>query len=1252
MMSSEEDTECFGLYGDKLLKKTKRTRQRVDAGEPRNSYSSIPNFSSRPSFISGGLYGAIFSQQGPNQQASSPPQQHQHFSGLFSNSNGPPPGVVSQSAVLGANPQTGVNVCNNFAPSKMLNELLGRQMKAADAASSADINMIGSAMDSSVNNSSGDSSKPMLNGVSGNLNNNTFETSATMLRNTESDSNHLHQPLVDNAHMLRDILQGRKKELLALEQELRAVSGGNGGGDSCPNNNNNEIKVEQQQVEGATGGGSTPNSPHQTQQSVGQQQEIHDASEQEEEEEEGEEMDGDEPDSDASESGKQGQSNPANNSGSQQQQSEIIMENDNSDSYHSDLTRGSNNSLVHIKEEDMMLDDDMNSPNPNSANKELKQPPTESLEIKRARVENIVSSMRSSPSLPVQVNGCKKRKLYHPQQHESARYVLDDDDDEPPALKQKRVEKDALKTQLRTMQEQLAEMQQKYVQLCNRMELESDCQDENTGDMSMEMASASAIAAAAAAAAQAEELLEKSATPTVGTASSSKDLVIFPTTPVSASANSSSTPGAGNTTPTILQTSMQISNNKPHSIISSNNPNNKLHQHAVAIHPTTIQQQQHHQVVQQQQQHQQHQHGAAAAAAGVTLNGGVPSLLHQHASAVASAAAAQHHMHQSSHAPLQNPAAAAAAAAAMYLGVGHKMFLEQEAQRLKEAVGGDHPHHPQLPPHTQHHHHPGGQPPPSAGPLPPPPQAPHHHPCPPPPHHHHHPSSHQLAVAAAAAAKNAEFSERFPFFRNGPGPITGSDLEGLAEVLKTEISASLTILIDSILSRFLQQRRFMGKQQSEAAAEQLNKDLLLASQLLDRKSPRTKVIDRGPNNSSNNPNQPGGGGSSMQSSGNPHGVSNNPGTSSSGNGLGCGSTVARVNGTAFPINLANSSTTNPNNSVTPNHMENSNSINLPPHLRPPISIASTSMFQPPKPPTNNQVAVSAAMPVMNGAPNAVGGPASSALYSMGSLAGSNPFCHINNTAPTAGGADNQTPQPTPQQRDRAEREREIPEQNEALSLVVTTKKKRHKVTDTRITPRTVSRILSQDGSGGGPQPPGTPNSSGAATPGPGGVGGIMDPKYGSLVPSTSVNTSVNNTEPRGLMSSSSSLVNECPSPRPYHPPPPPMLPVSLPTSVAIPNPGLHESQVFSPYSPFYGQHQSSSPPDRRDAESPISHPPSLLHPALLAAHGTPDYGHMRSAAGGPNSGGPVDTGDRGLDCNAADSPFDGMQPALSFSNSR
>lgn len=81
------------------------------------------------------------------------------------------------------------------------------------------------------------------------------------------------------------------------------------------------------------------------------------------------------------------------------------------------------------------------------------------------------------------------------------------------------------------------------------------------------------------------------------------------------------------------------------------------------------------------------------------------------------------------------------------------------------------------------------------------------------------------------------------------------------------------------------------------------------------------------------------------------------------------------------------------------------------------------------------------------------------------------------------------------------------------------------MTDTRITPRTVSRILGQDG----------------------GMG--MSP---------------------AAMEASSGGAPSCPSPRPppYHQPPP-MLPVSLPTSVAIPNPGLHESQVFSPYSPFF-----------------------------------------------------------------------------------
>ncbi|XP_048518020.1 homeobox protein prospero [Dendroctonus ponderosae] len=191
---------------------------------------------------------------------------------------------------------------------------------------------------------------------------------------------------------------------------------------------------------------------------------------------------------------------------------------------------------------------------------------------------------------------------------------------------------------------------------------------------------------------------------------------------------------------------------------------------------------------------------------------------------------------------------------------------------------------------------------------------------------------------------------------------------------------------------------------------------------------------------------------------------------------------------------------------------------------------------------------------------------------------------------------------------------DTPEQNEALSLVVAPKKKRHKVTDTRITPRTVSRILGQDGGMG--MSPASMDQSGGSAP-------------------------------------------TCPSPRPppYHQPPP-MLPVSLPTSVAIPNPGLHESQVFSPYSPFFhgpshGHHMamqaSSSPPrmHKMERESPpVHHPPTLLHPALLAAAqhgGSPDYSHMRAPSGGLN----MDNGDRNSDCNSGDISYDGMQPTSS-----
>jgi len=136
-----------------------------------------------------------------------------------------------------------------------------------------------------------------------------------------------------------------------------------------------------------------------------------------------------------------------------------------------------------------------------------------------------------------------------------------------------------------------------------------------------------------------------------------------------------------------------------------------------------------------------------------------------------------------------------------------------------------------------------------------------------------------------------------------------------------------------------------------------------------------------------------------------------------------------------------------------------------------------------------------------------------------------------------------------------------------------------------------------------------------------------------------------------------------------------MMPVSLPTSVAIPNPSLHESKVFSPYSPFFNPHAaagqptaaqlhqhhqqhhphhqpmqlSSSPPgslgalmDSRDSP-PLPHPPSMLHPALLAAAhhgGSPDYKTCLRAV--------MDAQDRQSECNSADMQFDGMAPTISF----
>ncbi|CAH1996339.1 unnamed protein product [Acanthoscelides obtectus] len=699
-MSSEDETE-FGLYADKLLKKTKRTRQRVDAGEPRNSYSSIPNFSSRPAFLGGtgpNLYGAIFSQQ-------------QQF-GLF----GP-----------------------GFAP-KMLNELLARQKPE--------------------NLSAGEEEKfdQVMNGSVG---------------SPPTGEQLAH-------HMLRDILQGRRNSFLRAEQWFSVSDLGvdvAGGLDAGRTGRKHELLALEQDMR--TGQDHINNNNNETKSS---------------------------PD-----------------------------DRNDADSVKDSLNEAGPQSELMEEALNGMETESLPSPKVEPSS------PAKPEDAKKARVENIVSNMRSSPA-PPQVNGCKKRKLYQPQQHDiKAERYMDEEEEEIEPIRQKRVEKSMLKSQLRSMQEQLAEMQQKYMQLCTRVEQGSEESQEIE-----EIPSDS------------EQSTKRSAPP---------------------SPAATSTPTPVPQPPTISQEVSKLKTSPP----------------------------------------------------GPPFHNGFLHNPHQHMSN----------------------------AAAMYLGVSHKLLMEQEARMAKEAAAA---------------------------------------------------ASEQQQQQQQLPPKADQITERLNMMRSiNP---TGSDLEGLADALKTEITASLSNLIDSILHRFVHQKR-CKQQDAATAAEQLNKDLLMASQLLDRKSPRTKVAERpqGPQPMHNHQNQ-----------------------------------MVNGNGPMMPVHS----------------MQKPSDL----HVRPP-------MFQTPKPPG-----------------------ISAPLYGM-----NHPFCVS---------------------------KQDTPEQNEALSLVVAPKKKRHKVTDTRITPRTVSRILGQEGMG-------------------------MSPAQAAAAQAQMEQQQSN-----------------CPSPRPppYHQPPP-MMPVSLPTSVAIPNPGLHESQVFSPYSPFF-----------------------------------------------------------------------------------
>lgn len=108
---------------------------------------------------------------------------------------------------------------------------------------------------------------------------------------------------------------------------------------------------------------------------------------------------------------------------------------------------------------------------------------TGAADAKKARVENIVSNMLLGPSRPgpggnggtdalsTTVNGCKKRKLYQPQQANRAASGddeedgLDDSFDEEPLAKQRRIDREAFRRDLLRLQTQVATMQRRYEEM-------------------------------------------------------------------------------------------------------------------------------------------------------------------------------------------------------------------------------------------------------------------------------------------------------------------------------------------------------------------------------------------------------------------------------------------------------------------------------------------------------------------------------------------------------------------------------------------------------------------------------------------------------------------------------------------------------------------------------------------------------------------------------------------------------------------
>ncbi|XP_043204944.1 homeobox protein prospero-like [Amphibalanus amphitrite] len=96
---------------------------------------------------------------------------------------------------------------------------------------------------------------------------------------------------------------------------------------------------------------------------------------------------------------------------------------------------------------------------------EMPSPPGSPSEDKKSRLESIVSGMQpAAAASPQPVNGCKKRKLYQPVQHEAAARSGSDSEPEP-EQPEPELGDGAAHSELSSVRSQLALMQERYAQL-------------------------------------------------------------------------------------------------------------------------------------------------------------------------------------------------------------------------------------------------------------------------------------------------------------------------------------------------------------------------------------------------------------------------------------------------------------------------------------------------------------------------------------------------------------------------------------------------------------------------------------------------------------------------------------------------------------------------------------------------------------------------------------------------------------------